>query len=234
MKKALNVLKTFFTCIVIVIAAGMMIFTIVSVNTFDRTDRSIFGYKAFIVLSDSMSATDFSSGDLVLSKNVDPSTLEAGDIITFSSQNNENFGEIVTHKIRTVTTDKNGERAFVTYGTTTNVDDETLVTAPFVVGKYQFRLKGVGKFFTFLKTVPGYICCILVPFIVLIIIQLIKFIGIFRTYRKEQLEDIRKEREEIEKERKKSQEMMDELMALKAQLEARDRETSPDETNNKD
>ncbi len=37
-------------------------------NTFDRADRSLFGYKAFIVLSDSMSATDFSAGDLVLSK----------------------------------------------------------------------------------------------------------------------------------------------------------------------
>ena len=32
----------------------MMMITIVSVSTFDRADRNLFGYKAFIVLSDSM------------------------------------------------------------------------------------------------------------------------------------------------------------------------------------
>ena len=100
MKKVWNVIKTVFTWMVVLIAVGMMIFTIVSVNTFDRTDRDLFGYKAFIVLSDSMSATDFSSGDLVLVKEVDPSTLREGDIIAFSSQNVDNLGEIVTHMLR--------------------------------------------------------------------------------------------------------------------------------------
>ena len=37
-------------------------------STFDRSDRNLFGYKAFIVLSDSMKATDFDAGDLVLAK----------------------------------------------------------------------------------------------------------------------------------------------------------------------
>ena len=53
----------------------MTVFTIVSASTFDRSDRSLFGYKAFIVLSDSMAKTDFSAGDLVLVKEVDPDTL---------------------------------------------------------------------------------------------------------------------------------------------------------------
>lgn len=220
MKKVWNVVKNIFTWAVVLIAVGMMIFTIISVNTFDRADRNLFGYKAFIVLSDSMSATDFSAGDLVLVKEVDPATLREGDIISFSSQNTSNFGEIVTHKIRKVTTDENGDTAFVTYGTTTNVDDESLVTFPFVIGKYQTKLPGVGKFFTFLKTVPGYICCILTPFIVLIVLQLINFIKIFRAYKKEQLADLTREREQIAEERKKSEAMMNELLALKAQLDA--------------
>ena len=227
MKKVWNVIKTVFTWMVVLIAVGMMIFTIVSVNTFDRTDRDLFGYKAFIVLSNSMSATDFSSGDLVLVKEVDPSTLREGDIIAFSSQNADNFGEIVTHKIRTVTTDENGNPAFVTYGTTTNVDDETLVTFPFVIGKYQSSLPKVGRFFTFLKTVPGYICCILTPFVVLIILQMANFIKIFRAYKKEQMESISREREQLEEERRKSADMMNELLALKAQLDAQQGATPP-------
>lgn len=220
MKKALNVVKNVFTALVVVAAVGMMIFTIISVNTFDRTDRDLFGYKAFIVLSDSMSATDFSAGDLVLVKEVDPFTLQVGDIIAFSSQNPDNFGEIVTHKIRAITMDANGDTAFVTYGTTTNTDDETLVTFPFIIGKYTSSIPKVGLFFTFLKTVPGYICCILTPFVILIVLQLINFIRIFRAYKKEQMEDLERERSQIEEERKKSEDMMNELLALKAQLEA--------------
>ena len=220
MKKALNVIKTIITWIVVAVAVGMMLFTITSVNTFNRPDRNLLGYKAFIVLSDSMSATDFSAGDLVLSKAVDPFTLQAGDIITFSSQNTESFGETVTHKIRTVTRDESGDLAFVTYGTTTNTDDEALVTAPFIIGKYQTSVPKVGTFFTFLKTVPGYICCILIPFLVLIILQLINFIKIFRAYKAEQMEELHNERAKLEEERKQSAEMMSELLALKAQLAA--------------
>ena len=163
MKKVLNIIKNIFVWLVVLLAVCMMIFTIVSVNSFDRTDRDIFGYKAFIVRSDSMSATDFSAGDLILVKEVDPSTLKAGDIISYQSTNTENYGEVVTHKIRELTTDAEGNPGFVTYGTTTDQNDENIVTYSFVLGKYQTKLPGVGKFFQFLKTTPGYIVCIFLP-----------------------------------------------------------------------
>ena len=62
-KKVVSVIKSVAVWAVVAVAAFMMIFTVVSVNIFDRNDRSLFGYKAFIVLTDSMSATDFSAGD---------------------------------------------------------------------------------------------------------------------------------------------------------------------------
>ena len=136
MKKAWNILSNALVWIIVVITVAMMVFTIVSVNTFDRNDREIFGYKAFIVLSDSMSATDFDAGDLVLVKEVDPTTLKEGDIIAFTSQNQENYGKTVTHKIRRLTRDANGDPGFVTYGTTTDTDDDAVVTFPFILGKY--------------------------------------------------------------------------------------------------
>lgn len=94
-----------------------MIFTIVSVNIFDRNDRSIFGCKAFIVLSDSMSKTDFKAGDIIVLKVVDPSALQVDDIISFQSTDENSYGEIITHKIRKLTKDENGNPGFITYGT---------------------------------------------------------------------------------------------------------------------
>lgn len=218
MKKVWNILSNVFVWIIVAITVAMMVFTIVSVNTFDRNDREIFGYKAFIVLSDSMSATDFDAGDLVLVKEVDPTTLKEGDIIAFTSQNQENYGKIVTHKIRRLTRDANGDPGFVTYGTTTNSDDAAVVTFPFILGKYQFSLSGVGNFFYFLRSTQGYIVCILIPFVLLILYQGLNCVKIFRRYKAEQMAELQAEKEAIEAERKKSEEMMAELLALKAQL----------------
>ena len=216
--KALKIIRSIFVWLMVALAVFMMIFTIVSVSTFDRADRNLFGYKAFIVLSDSMSKTDFNAGDLVLVKAVDPSTLKEGDIIAYTSQNTSNYGETVTHKIRRLTTDANGEPGFVTYGTTTDTDDETVVTYPYVLGKYQGRIPKVGTFFQFLKSTPGYIVCILVPFLLLILLEGIRCIRLFRIYKAEQQAELQAERDKIEADRAETQRMMQELLAMKAQM----------------
>lgn len=216
--KALKIIRSIFVWLMVALAVFMMIFTIVSVSTFDRADRNLFGYKAFIVLSDSMSKTDFNAGDLVLVKAVDPSTLKEGDIIAYTSQNTTNYGETVTHKIRKLTTDANGEPGFVTYGTTTDTDDETVVTYPYVLGKYSSHIPNVGTFFQFLKTTPGYIVCILIPFLLLILLEGIRCIRLFRKYKAEQQAELQAERDKIAADRAETQRMMQELLQMKAQM----------------
>ena len=228
MNKTLKILKRIFTWAVVAIAIFMMIFTVISVMTFDEAKRSIFGYHAFIVKTDSMSATDFSAGDLVLVKDVkDPATLQEGDIITFQSVNPESYGEILTHKIRALTTTKDGQPGFITYGTTTNTDDAEPVTYSFVIGQYKTRLKGVGNFFRFLKTTPGYITCIFTPFLILILIQGVNSVQLFRKYRREQLAEMTEERERLEAERTESQRMMEELVKLREELAGRKQSDPP-------
>ena len=216
--KALKIIRSIFVWLMVALAVFMMIFTIISVSTFDRADRNLFGYKAFIVLSDSMSKTDFNAGDLVLVKEVDPSTLKEGDIIAYTSQNTSNYGETVTHKIRKLTTDANGEPGFVTYGTTTDTDDETVVTYPYVLGKYNSHIPKVGAFFQFLKSTPGYIVCVLIPFLLLILLEGIRCIRLFRKYKAEQQAELQAERDKIEADRAETQRMMQELLAMKAQM----------------
>lgn len=224
----MKIFKAFYNIVigvVAVLAICMMIFTIVSVSTFNRSDRSLFGYKAFIVLSDSMSKTDFSAGDLVLVKETDPATLTEGDIIAYTSQNTSNYGEVVTHKIRQVTTDANGEPGFITYGTTTDEDDETVVTYPYIIGKYTSSIPKVGTFFMYLKTTPGYILCIFIPFLVLILMEGMRCIQLFRQYKSEQQEELRAEREKLEADRAETQRMMQELLQMKAQMMQSDNQT---------
>ena len=219
MKKAWNIIRKIIVWAIVVFSLGMMAFTIISVTTFDRADRSVFGYSAFIVLSDSMKATDFDAGDLVIIKQTDPSTLKEGDIISFQSPDEPNYGEIVTHKIRELTTDEEGHPGFITYGTTTDSNDQGIVTYNLVIGKYQGHIPKVGTFFNFLKSVPGYFICIFTPFFILILVQARNSIKLFRKYKKEQMEEIQAEKKSLEEERVRSQEMMEQLMQMQQAME---------------
>ena len=227
MKKAWKLISTAIVWCMVIVSVFMMIFTIVSVNTFNRNDRNLFGMRFYIVLSDSMAATDFDAGDLVVVKEVDPATLQEGDIISYQSQNTENYGQTVTHKIRAKTTDANGNPGFITYGTTTNVDDETVVTYPFILGKYEMALPNVGTFFQFLKTPQGYIVCILVPFLMLIIYQGLNCVKIFKLYKAEQMAELQAEKDALEAQRKQSEEMMAQLLAMQQQMAQQVQKTAP-------
>ena len=220
MKKVFSIIKTTLILLIVLFAISMMVFTVVSVTTFNRNDRSLFGYKMYIVNSDSMAATDFNAGALNLSKEDDPSTLKAGDIITFMSQDPNSFGETVTHKIRSLTVDAEGNPGFITYGTTTNVNDETVVTYPYVLGQYQSHIAGLGTFFNFLKSTPGYFVCIFTPFMLIIVYEGVKFFNLFRRYKKEQMDEMLAEKDKIEAEKAENAKMLEELKALKAQLES--------------
>lgn len=228
-KKILNITKTIVVWAVVVLAVCMMVFTIFSVTTFNRNDRSLFGYKAYVVTSDSMSKTDFDAGDLILVKQVDPVILKEGDIITYMSQNPESFGETITHKIRSLTTDANGNPGFITYGTTTDTDDSTIVTYPYVLGRYEKAVPNIGTFFNFLKTTQGYFVCIFIPFMLLILYQGLNCIRLFRRYKKEQIQEMEEEKAKIEVERAENAKMMEELLALKEEL-ARQKESTQTES----
>lgn len=218
MKKVLSIIGDILVWIVVAVAIFMMLFTIISSFSLNRNDRDVLGYKAYIVMSDSMSATDFSAGDIVIIKEIDPRTLDAGDIITFVSTNTESSGQTVTHKIRAKASTPNGDPGFITYGTTTGVDDEAVVSYSHVLGKYCFRIPKMGTFFNYLKSTPGYIVCILIPFVILLIVQGANAVSLFKQYKKEQQAVIDEEKAKLEAERAESQQLMQELLALKQQL----------------
>lgn len=226
-KKIFSIASKVLTWIIIAVAVFMMIFTIFSTLTFNKNDRNLFGIRFYVVLTDSMSPSEnnkddkihFDSGDIVLIKNVDdPTELEAGDVIAFISQNSDSFGETVTHRIRERTTTEEGKLAYRTYGTNTGTNDQALVEPEYVLGKYAGKIPNLGHFFDFLKTTPGYIVCILVPFLLLILWQGVNTVRLFRRYRQEQMADMKAEREKLAEEREESVRMMRELQALREQL----------------
>ena len=195
-KKALKITGNVLTVAVAILVVIMTVLTVFSM-VFNRDGTaSVFGVQAYVVQSDSMTP-EFAAGDVIFSEEVNPEELVAGDIITFISRDSASYGQTITHCIRKVTT-HNGEFAFITYGIDTGVDDGTPAAASDVLGRYTFRIAGLGSFFEFLKSVPGYIVCILLPFLVIIGLQVANIVSAVRAARAEKVAAAAAERSRVE------------------------------------
>ena len=240
-KSPLSIIVTVLTWMVVAFAVFVMIFTIVSMNVVGKNEAEIFGHRFYIVKTDSMSLSEnnkdmdvhINAGDMIIVKtptDAERYKLEAGEIITFISKNEDTYGEPVTHMILQREYDENGKFiGYTTFGTNTGEADKVVVEPDYILGTYVSVIPVLGHFFAFLKTVPGYIVCILIPFLLLIIYQGVNCIRLFRRYKKEQMDEMQAERDQIEEERKASAEMLKELQALKEQLAAQQAAAKPDE-----
>ncbi len=198
MKKTSKTIKAIVEWVLVAVALSIVIFTLISVSLFDKNDRSLLGFRAYVCMSDSMKATDFAAGDLLIVKKVEPATLQQGDIISYISEDASNAGKTITHKIRNVKK-AGAESVFVVYGTTTGRNDELPVTYEQVTGKYLFHIPGLGNFFLFLQTIPGFLLCVFLPLILLFAMRIYHSIQLQKAYNEANgakgLEDGKKENE---------------------------------------
>ena len=239
-KKILNIVKKVVVWILVAFTVGIMIFTVVSVTTVNRNDRSIFGIKFYIVKSDSMSKSEnnadmkvhFKAGDIIfVTKAKDPYAMEEGQIISFMSGNSQSFGETVTHMIREVKKDDRGNvLGYVTFGTNTGVDDEAIVEPQYILGKYAGKIPSAGNFFAFVQTTQGYILCILIPILLLIVYNGVNCVRLFMKYKNEQNEIMEADRAALEAEKQQNAEMLRELQALKDKLAQQNGEEKSEES----
>lgn len=195
-RKALNVIANVLVTAIFTFAVCFAAFVVVATLASGKGEASVLGWKPYIVLSDSM-RSEFEVGDIAVSREVDPSALEPGDIVTFASIDPDSYGEVFTHKIREIT-EYEGEPAFVTYGTTTGDDDA--YPAPFsrVAGQYAFRIPKAGYAFEFFKSPLGYVVLVLVPCSILIGLQVRSFLRLLKESRKQKELDLAAERRKVE------------------------------------
>lgn len=100
---------------------------------------SVFGYKPFMVLSGSMES-DIHKGDLIITKETDPTKLKVNDIIAFRDA----AGTITTHRIIDIVVN-DGENYFITKGDNNSTQDLNLVALEDVEGIYVGRIPGIGS-----------------------------------------------------------------------------------------
>ncbi len=184
-------------CVILVPVLIINLYIMFQAKTDADKIPDVFGYKPFIVLSDSME-TEIHKGDLIITKIVDPETVVVNDIIAFR----DSEGTVTTHRVVDVI-EKDNETYLITKGDNNSSQDQSLVELDDVEGIYRMRIPGIGSM---MKTLSE-------PTTIIIIglgITMIFVIGFSisskkqREFERQEFLEYKKKMEEEEKRRKKN------------------------------
>lgn len=179
--KGKKVLNTVVNAILVFAIALAAVCTYVSfVSTSGNGVPSIFGIRVFSIQTESMYPT-LLPGDLIFDTAVkEPEDLSVGDVITYWTVIN---GERVlnTHRIHEIY-DGGGYLIYATKGDNNTIADPLTVHESEVVGKYSFRVGGLGKVFDYLQTSVGFLIVIVIPVFIFFLFHLIQFFRVLFAY----------------------------------------------------
>ena len=133
---------------------------------------SIAGYKAYVVLSGSMSPA-FNTGSLIFVKPAEPSSIAVGDIITFGSAGDAS--RLTTHRV--VGTNWDNGLSFITRGDANNVNDPNPVPSESVVGRVTGYIPYIGYLLGYAQTRQGLIILIFIPGALILLFELRRLFG---------------------------------------------------------
>lgn len=142
--------------------------------------KDVFGYKAYIITTDSMKP-NIKYGDVVITARISEEKLKVGDIITFNKN-----GEIISHRIIEIKDNLEG-REYTTKGDNNNIEDLKEITYQDILGTKMLVIPLLGRIILLLKDKI---------YIVLLII-LITLIYLY-IRRKEKKKKIRREKKKSE------------------------------------
>ncbi len=212
-----KVISGIINAVLVVAIVLAIIATYVSfVSTSGSGVPNILGLRLFSIQTDSMYDT-LLPGDLVIDTAVkDPADLKKEDIITYWTVID---GERVlnTHRIVEIY-DGNGYLIFATKGDNNTTVDTLTVHEAEIVGKYAFRIPGVGKVFDYLQTSSGFLIVVVIPVIIFLLYQLIQFFRVLFEYQNV------KSRIRFEQERGRTEDLIEEQRRREEELKEAERQ----------
>jgi signal peptidase I len=185
--------------LVIIVGAVIILLSVLFTNS--GKAPSLLGYSAFRVMTGSMEPT-IPTNSLIVVEQVEPSTLQEGDIISFYSRDPMLSGSVNTHRILSV--EQDGEQyTFTTQGDANNVADLYTTRESDIVGKVVFISHTLGVCISLLSNPLVFVPLVILPLIILLVSNLWRTVTLARDIAQE--EDEQAVREALETLRKKRQ-----------------------------
>lgn len=149
----------------VILAAAVSVCLIVSVQVMSRGYVSIGGCSMFRVVTGSMEPT-LPLGTVLISQKTDIAKIQQGDIVCYRTRVAEINGSIVTHRVVSVQTDKNGTIYLETRGDANLSSDPYYVDSTNLVGRviwFSGKESAFTNMLSFLSGKTGFLICIVFP-----------------------------------------------------------------------
>lgn len=134
-KKVWGIVSWVLVCVVVLAAVFLM-------------GSRLLGYRVFNIVSGSMEPV-YHVGDLIYVQEVDPNTIQPGDVITFVL--NEDL-VVATHRVVRIDAEK---QRFYTKGDANETEDGGSVHFKNLIGVPRFNIPGLGHVSDFIQKAPG-------------------------------------------------------------------------------
>lgn len=182
-KKNAKITKRIIDIIIIILLYNIILVFISCINKIE--DISLFGYKAYIITTDSMKP-QINAGDITIVKDTKEENLEVGDVIAFKKND-----KVITHRITNIE-EQNEKNIYTTKGDNNNLEDNEKIEYSEIEGENVLTIPKLGYFIHALENQ-----------IVFLFIILILLIVLFFKIRKDEKMENRREKRKIEQEKRK-------------------------------
>ena len=161
-----------FIKVIVWIFVLLVIFVILVQRIFNN-QVSIGSYRMFTVVTGSMDPV-YKVGDVVISKEVDPSTIKKGDDVVYLGEKNDFKDKIVTHRVIKIEK-KDNEYYFTTKGIANDYSDP-VISSNQIYGKVVYKPVVLSFLSGILNTKLGFYLLIFVPVAFLIFLEILDYI----------------------------------------------------------
>jgi len=200
LKKIWNVVSTILVVLMVLCAVFLM-------------GSRMIGFRCFNVISPSMTPI-YNVGDLIYVKEVDPTTIKEGDVITFIVNEDLVIG---THRVIRVDAEK---KRFYTKGDANDIEDQDPVHFNNVIGVPQFAIPKLGYVSDFVQNPPGMYITVALGVALILIVFLPDLIGKKKPDAEEDPE-IAAAQTAIDAANEENEKLKAELEKLRAEMEAK-------------
>ncbi len=163
------------TILVYGLAIGIVVSAILYVTS-QNPDKSIFGYRNYNVVTQSMTPT-YDAGDMVIVKCVGIDEIQVGDVVTFHPSSDSDV--CLTHRVTEITTDfqGTGETCIKTKGDANDTEDSFWVDDTRIVGTVQFCIPRLGYLVRFVQLRWYYVIPLVIMLFLMVKLLRIYFAG---------------------------------------------------------
>ena len=172
----------------------------------------LMGYECYNVISPSMEP-EYMVGDLIYVKDVDPTTIKEGDVITFIVNEDLVVG---THRV--VRVDLENKR-FYTKGDVNDIEDQSPVHFNNVIGVPQFSIPKLGYVSDFVQNPPGMYITIAIGAVLILAVFLPDMIG--KKKKEEEDPELVAVQSEVKAANEENEKLKAELAQLRAEMESK-------------